>query len=190
MQWYHQHQWLVLALLQCLIPISFKFINQQLRNNSSNLEQKFPFKIYCPATQLLQNHGNQCRAGLIENRRPCYCSKNRKQIICHKSLHCPPVRLFWNKKLIYFYYSTFVIVFILLSLFSLMNNCQEKGQDRNCKYTDYPVRLRSIFHKNLFKILWRSYQKGKFYAIKPNSAFNSCSFLKGKETWKTTWKKK
>ena len=30
----------------------------------------------------------------------------------------------------------------------------------------------------------------KFYVIKPNFAFNSCSFLEGKETWKTTWKKK
>ena len=28
----------------------------------------------------------------------------------------------------------------------------------------------------------KKYQKVKFYAIKPNCAFNSCSFLKGKET--------
>ena len=97
--------------------------------------------------------------------------------------------VFFEKKNSYFYYTTFVIVFILLSLFSRMNNCQEKGQDKNCKYTDYPVRFRSIFHKNLFKIVWRSYQKVKFCAIKPNCAFNYCIFLKGKGTWKTTWKK-
>ena len=74
----------------------------------------------------------------------------------------PSCSSFLEQKFIYFYDSTFVVVFILLSLFSLKNNCQEKGQDKNCKYTDYLVRFRSIFHKNLFKFFGEATKKQNF----------------------------